>query len=53
MSTSPIYVTEAEVARLVTVKDAIEVLAEMFATWGTAQHYQPAAPAGPPQRGCA
>jgi alanine dehydrogenase len=36
MSTSPIYVTEVEVGRLVTVKDAIEVLAEMFATWGNA-----------------
>jgi ornithine cyclodeaminase/alanine dehydrogenase len=33
MTTSPIYVTEAEVARLVTVKDAIEVLTAMFATW--------------------
>jgi ornithine cyclodeaminase/alanine dehydrogenase len=36
MTTSPIYVTEAEVARLVSVKDAIRVLAEMFATWGEA-----------------
>src|SRR5262245_51069174 len=31
---SAIYVTEAEVGRLVTVKDAIATLAELFATWG-------------------
>ena len=34
MTTSPIYLTEAEVGRLVTVEDAIETLAAMFATWG-------------------
>ena len=33
---SPIYVTEAEVARLVTVKDAIEALTAMFSTWNDA-----------------
>ena len=33
---APIYVTEAEVARLVTVKDAIEALAAMFSTWNDA-----------------
>jgi alanine dehydrogenase len=31
---APIYVTEADVGRLVTVKDAIDVLDELFATWG-------------------
>jgi alanine dehydrogenase len=31
---SAIYITEAEVERLVTVKDAIGVLEELFATWG-------------------
>src|SRR5712691_10087716 len=31
---SAIYITEAEVGRLVTVKDAITVLEELFATWG-------------------
>jgi ornithine cyclodeaminase/alanine dehydrogenase len=34
MSHSPLYLTEAEVGRLVTVKDAIAALEEMFATWG-------------------
>jgi ornithine cyclodeaminase/alanine dehydrogenase len=34
MTTAPIYLTEADVARLVTVKDAIGVLEELFATWG-------------------
>jgi alanine dehydrogenase len=34
MTTSPIYLTEAEVGRLVTVQDAIETLSAMFATWG-------------------
>ena len=34
MTTSPIYLTEAEVGRLVTVKDAIATLEELFATWG-------------------
>ena len=32
--TQPLYITEAEVARLVTVKDAIAALEEMFASWG-------------------
>ena len=32
--TQPLYITEAEVARLVTVKDAIAALEEMFACWG-------------------
>ena len=32
--TQPLYITEAEVARLVTVKDAISALEEMFAAWG-------------------
>lgn len=32
--TQPLYITEAEVARLVTVKDAIAALEEMFALWG-------------------
>jgi alanine dehydrogenase len=31
---SAIYITEAEVARLVTVKDALGTLDELFATWG-------------------
>ena len=31
---SAIYITEDEVGRLVTVKDAIAVLEELFATWG-------------------
>src|SRR5438105_4243460 len=30
----PLYLTEADVGRLVTVKDAIAALEEMFATWG-------------------
>ena len=30
---APIYLTEADVARLVTVSDAIAVLKEVFATW--------------------
>jgi alanine dehydrogenase len=34
MTTSPIHLTEADVARLVTVKDAIATLEELFATWG-------------------
>jgi alanine dehydrogenase len=34
MAAAPIYLTEADVARLVTVKDAIGVLEELFATWG-------------------
>jgi alanine dehydrogenase len=34
MNAAPIYITEAEVARLVTVKDAIASLEELFATWG-------------------
>ena len=34
MNASPIYVTEAEVARLVTVQDALATLDELFATWG-------------------
>jgi ornithine cyclodeaminase/alanine dehydrogenase-like protein (mu-crystallin family) len=34
MNAAPIYITEAEVARLVTVKDAIATLEELFATWG-------------------
>jgi ornithine cyclodeaminase/alanine dehydrogenase-like protein (mu-crystallin family) len=34
MTTAPIYLTEADVGRLVTVKDAIAVLEAMFATWG-------------------
>jgi alanine dehydrogenase len=32
--TEPLYITEAEVARLVTVRDAIAALEEMFAAWG-------------------
>jgi len=35
MNAAPIYITEAEVARLVTVKDAIAALDELFATWGS------------------
>ena len=31
---SAIYITEADVSRLVTVKDAITTLEELFATWG-------------------
>jgi Predicted ornithine cyclodeaminase, mu-crystallin homolog len=34
MTTAPIYLTEADVGRLVTVKDAIATLEELFATWG-------------------
>jgi alanine dehydrogenase len=34
MTTSPIYLTEADVRRLVTIKDALTVLEELFATWG-------------------
>jgi ornithine cyclodeaminase/alanine dehydrogenase len=34
MTTSPIYLTEADVGGLVTVKDAIATLEELFATWG-------------------
>ena len=34
--TQPLYITEAEVARLVTVKDAIAALEEMFAAWESA-----------------
>ena len=34
MTTAPIYLTEADVGRLVTVKDAIATLKELFATWG-------------------
>src|SRR2546422_4081084 len=34
MSTSPIYLAEADVGRLVTVKDAIATLEALFATWG-------------------
>src|SRR5258705_4427275 len=34
MTTSPLYLTEADVGRLVTVKDAIATLEELFATWG-------------------
>src|SRR3954468_13503637 len=34
MTTAPIYLTEADVSRLVTVKDAIATLEELFATWG-------------------
>ena len=34
MSTSPIYLTETDVGRLVTVKDAISTLEALFATWG-------------------
>jgi alanine dehydrogenase len=31
---APLYLTEADVGRLVTVKDAIATLEELFATWG-------------------
>ena len=31
---SAIYITEADVERLATVKDAIAALEELFATWG-------------------
>ena len=34
MTTLPIYLTEADVGRLVAVKDAIAALEELFATWG-------------------
>jgi alanine dehydrogenase len=34
MTAAPIYLTEADVGRLVTVKDAIGVLDELFASWG-------------------
>src|SRR6185312_12243649 len=34
MANSPLYLTEADVGRLVTVKDAIAALEEMLATWG-------------------
>ena len=34
MSTSPIYLAEADVGRLVTVKGAIATLEALFATWG-------------------
>jgi ornithine cyclodeaminase/alanine dehydrogenase len=34
MTAAPIYLTEADVGRLVTVKDAIGVLEELFASWG-------------------
>src|SRR3954451_24706875 len=34
MTNSPLYITEAEVGRLVTITDAIAALEEMFATWG-------------------
>jgi alanine dehydrogenase len=34
MTASPIYLTEADVGRLVTVEDAIAVLEELFAAWG-------------------
>src|SRR6516165_10624397 len=34
MSTPPIYLTETDVGRLVTVKDAIATLEALFATWG-------------------
>jgi alanine dehydrogenase len=34
MPASPIYLTEADVGCLVTVKDAIATLEELFATWG-------------------
>jgi ornithine cyclodeaminase/alanine dehydrogenase len=34
MTTPPIYLTEADVGRLVTVEDAIAALEELFATWG-------------------
>ena len=34
MTASPIYLTETDVGRLVTVKDAISTLEALFATWG-------------------
>jgi ornithine cyclodeaminase/alanine dehydrogenase len=34
VTASPIYLTEADVGRLVTVKDAIATLEELFAGWG-------------------
>jgi alanine dehydrogenase len=34
MTNSAIYLTEADVGRLVTIKDAITTLEELFATWG-------------------
>ncbi|MGA7488841.1 MAG: ornithine cyclodeaminase family protein [Xanthobacteraceae bacterium] len=34
MAASPIYLTEADVGRLVTVGDAVAALEELFATWG-------------------
>src|SRR5947209_8042373 len=34
MAALPIYLTEADVSRLVTVKDAIATLEALFATWG-------------------
>jgi alanine dehydrogenase len=34
MTAAPIYLTESDVGRLVTVKDAIATLEELFATWG-------------------
>src|SRR2546430_13555441 len=34
MAALPIYLTEADVGRLVTVKDAIATLEALFATWG-------------------
>src|SRR5262249_52992675 len=45
MATSPIYLTEADVGRLVTVKDAVATLEALFATWG-----QPATSNLPRQR---
>jgi ornithine cyclodeaminase/alanine dehydrogenase-like protein (mu-crystallin family) len=45
MTTSPIYLTEEDVGRLVTVKDAIATLETLFATWG-----QPATSNLPRQR---
>src|SRR5215468_9886120 len=45
MATSPIYLTEADVGRLVTVKDAIATLEALFGTWG-----QPATSNLPRQR---
>src|SRR4029450_1193468 len=45
MTAPPIYLTEADVGRLVTVKDALAVLEELFATWG-----QPATANLPRQR---
>src|SRR5215468_10448105 len=45
MTASPIYLTEADVGRLVTVNDAIATLEALFATWG-----QPATSNLPRQR---